>query len=68
MRGLLLITFLSSTLAACASVPNYLDRPSDPSVKTKPVKYSPVAAETKTYRPVGPKGWEELNRRVVPRS
>lgn len=68
MLRLLSFTFLSSTLAGCAAIPSYLERPTDPSQTTVPQRYAPVAAETKTYRPVGPKGWEELNRRVAPKS
>ena len=68
MRRLLVFTFLASTLSACASVPAYLEKPADPSARVPRGSYQPVAAETKTYRPVGPKGWEELNRRVAPKS
>jgi starvation-inducible outer membrane lipoprotein len=68
MRRLLAFTLLASTLSACASVPAYLEKPSDPSVKVPRVGYQPVAGGTKTYRPVGPKGWEDLNRRVGPKS
>lgn len=55
-------------LGACASAPSYLQNPADPSIGTRVVVYQSVVGETKTYRPVGPKGWEELNRRVGPRS
>lgn len=68
MRRLLAFIFLASTLSACAVVPAYLEKPADPSVKVPRVGYQPVAGETKTYRPVGPKGWEDLNRRVTPKS
>ena len=68
MRRILVFTFLTSVLSACASVPSYLERPADPGVKVPLAGYQPVAGDTKTYRPVGPKGWEELNRRVTPKS
>jgi starvation-inducible outer membrane lipoprotein len=68
MRRLLAFTLFASTLSACAAVPSYLEKPADPSVKVPRVGYQPVTGETKTYRPVGPKGWEELNRRVGPGS
>ena len=68
MRRLLTFTLLASMLSACASVPAYLEKPADPSVRVPRVGYQPVTGETKTYRPVGPKGWEDLNRRVAPKS
>ncbi len=68
MRRILIFTTLALALSACAAVPPYLERPADPSVKVPRVGYQPVAGEIKTYRPVGPKGWEELNRRVTPKS
>lgn len=68
MRRLLVLTFVLLALTACSVVPSYLEKPTDPSQKILPLGYTPVAAETKTYRPVGPKGWEELNRRVGPKS
>lgn len=55
-------------LGACAAPPAYLERPADPSVKVPRLGYPSVAGETKTFRPVGPKGWEDLNRRVAPKS
>jgi len=68
MRRLLVFIFPALALAACSAVPPYLEKPADPSQRIAPLRYTPVAAETKTYRPVGPKGWEELNRRVAPKS
>ena len=56
-------------LGGCAApIPDYLARPADPAVKVPAVGYQNVAAQTKTFRPVGPKDWEELNRRVAPKS
>lgn len=68
MRRTLIAITLASALSACATPPPYLERPADPSAKIPRVGYQPVAGETKTYRPVNPKGWEELNRRVTPKS
>jgi starvation-inducible outer membrane lipoprotein len=59
---------LALGLSACIYVPAYLEKPADPSARVPRAGYQPVASETKTYRPVGPKGWEELNRRVAPKS
>lgn len=60
--------FLPLLVGACASPPVYLERPADPSVKGPRLGYQSVAGETKTFRPVGPKSWEELNKRVAPKS
>lgn len=58
---------LASALSACAAVPAYLEKPADPSVRVPRAGYAPVAAETRAYRPVGPRGWEDVNRRVAPK-
>ena len=41
--------------------------PSDPSEPVPRTGYRSVTSATKTYRPVDPKPWDELNRRVTPR-
>lgn len=41
--------------------------PSNPGVRVPRVTYSSVTSATKTYRPVAPLPWDELNRRVTPR-
>lgn len=41
--------------------------PSDPGSRVPRVGYQSVTAATKTYRPVDPLPWDELNRRVTPR-
>ena len=41
--------------------------PSDPSERVPGTSYRPVTAATRTYRPVAPLPWGELNRRVTPR-
>lgn len=68
MRQLLLLAFLSSTLTACVSTPGYLAQPADPSLRVPRSAYRPVADDVRTYRPAEPKGWEDVNRRVAPRS
>lgn len=40
--------------------------PSDPGARVPRTTYQSVTAATKTYRPVAPLSWEELNRRVTP--
>ena len=41
--------------------------PSDPWTRVPRGGYQSVTAATKTYRPVAPLPWDELNRRVTPR-
>lgn len=41
--------------------------PSDASSPVPRATYQSVTAATKTYRPVAPLPWDELNRRVAPR-
>jgi len=40
--------------------------PDDPGAPAPPAGYSPVTAGTKTYRPVEPLPWGDINRRVTP--
>ena len=49
---------LTTSLAAIAAAP---DEPWAP-----PVKYSPVTSGSKSYRPVQPMPWGDVNRRVAP--
>ena len=64
------ISMLTGALAlgACTSAPPpaYLAAPSDPALRT-PAHYQSIAAGTMSFRPVDPKGWEELNSRVGPK-
>ena len=52
-----------------ADLPSVLgDRdPSDPGERVPRFTYKSVTAATKSYRPVDPLPWDELNRRVAPR-
>lgn len=45
-----------------------MTRAADPAAKVPNAGYLPVASGNVPYMPVGPKGWEELNRRVGPKS
>lgn len=40
---------------------------SDPSAAVPPSRYSPVISGTKSYRPVAPLPWGDVNRRVMPK-
>ena len=41
--------------------------PCDPAERVPRTGYQSVTAATRTYRPVAPLPWDELNRRVTPR-
>ena len=56
-------------LGACVAPPVIATGPSptDASVRVPALAYQPVTGGVKTFRPVEPKGWEELNRQVTPK-
>lgn len=56
-------------LGACVAPPRIASGPSpaDASVRVPALSYQPVTAGVQTFRPVEPKGWEELNRQVTPK-
>jgi hypothetical protein len=39
----------------------------DDAVKVKPFSYAPITAGNRSYRPVDPMPWGDVNRRVAPR-
>ena len=41
--------------------------PDDPRAPVKANRYSPVTSGTKSYRPVEPLPWGEVNKRVAPK-
>lgn len=45
-----------------------MTRAADPTVKVPIAGYQSVSSGNVQYMPAGPKGWEELNRRVGPKS
>jgi len=51
---------LALTTAVSAATPD------DPDAPAPPARYSPVTSGTKTYRPVEPLPWGDINRRVTP--
>ena len=65
-----IIALIGLALGACslASDPDYLARPADPNIKVPATGYRSVTAGAATLRPVEPKDWRELNRRVGPQS
>jgi hypothetical protein len=40
--------------------------PDDPGARVPPAGYAPVTAGSKSYRPVEPLPWGDINRRVAP--
>jgi hypothetical protein len=40
--------------------------PADPGMRVPNVRYAPVTSGTKSYRPVEPLPWPDVNRRVAP--
>lgn len=58
---------LTWLLLAAVSVSPVLARdPADPDAGVPPARYSPVISGTKTFRPVEPLPWGDVNRRVMP--
>lgn len=67
--GLLTIT-AGVAMGGCTNavtLPRHLAQPADASVRVPPPAYSSVTGQTQSYRPVGPRDWEDLNRRVGPK-
>jgi len=60
---------LTALLAACAPRERQaMIGAADATQTSSKLSYQSVAADAGNYRPVSPKGWEELNRRVAPRT
>jgi len=55
----LLASLQAGTAASAAS-------PADPGARVPPAIYSPVTSGTKSFRPVEPLPWGDVNRRVAP--
>lgn len=41
--------------------------PANPDAGVPPARYSPIISGTKSYRPVDPLPWGDVNRRVMPK-
>jgi hypothetical protein len=63
-------TFLSlcGFAAVAGSLTVAAATPDDPGANVPPSRYSPVISGTKSYRPVEPLPWADVNRRVAPKS
>lgn len=69
MLRFFMIASAATSLGACAATPpRGLLAPADATARVPAVRYDTVTAGTKTFRPAEPKNWEELNRRVGPKS
>jgi hypothetical protein len=51
---------------AGVAVPTWGRDPADPSAPVPPARYAPVISGTKSYRPVEPVPWGNVNRSVAP--
>ncbi len=58
---------LGGLLVAASAAGGYAASPDDPGASVKANRYSPVTSGTKSYRPVGPLPWGDVNRRVAPK-
>jgi len=59
------LTWLLLTLVSVSPV---LARdPANPEASVPPARYSPIMSGTKSYRPVEPLPWGDVNRRVMPK-
>lgn len=61
-------TFAVGGCTRDASGISQMTRAADPNVKVPIAVYHSVSSGNTSYMPVAPKGWEELNRRVGPKS
>ncbi len=59
-----LLCFLLTFLVVSSAVGR---GPADPAAGVPPTRYSPVISGTKSYRPVEPLPWGDVNRRVMPK-
>lgn len=68
-RSLAVIASVGASLGACVAPPVVASgpHPADVSVPVPALAYQSVTGGVKTFRPVEPKGWEELNRQVAPK-
>lgn len=61
------ILFLLGHFASAGAATAYAMGPDDPGVRTPEARYAPVTGGTRSYRPVEPLPWGEINRRVMPK-
>lgn len=57
---------LPVALVIAAPISAYSASPENPGAAAPPSRYSPITSGTKSYRPVEPLPWGDVNRRVMP--
>jgi hypothetical protein len=65
-----IVMVLTIMLSACSSPVPVLEagsKSADPNVSVPRVRYIPVTAGTRDYRPVGPKPWTEQGSQATPK-
>ncbi len=63
----MLTRIFGQLLLMAVSISSALARdPANPDAGVAPARYSPVISGTKSYRPVEPLPWGDINRRVMP--
>jgi hypothetical protein len=65
MPALLLLLISVAMLLGVASA--HATRPDDPGARVPANRYAPIISGTKSYRPVQPLPWGDVNRRVAPK-
>ena len=68
MRAQFLVLFALTTLGllGLSATPPQAQSAADPTAAVPPVHYESITAGTKSYRPVEPLPWPDVNRRVAP--
>lgn len=61
------IPFLIGLLALAGAAAARAASPDDPGARVPGSRYDPITTGTKSYRPVEPLPWGEINRRVMPK-
>lgn len=61
---LLLLTLVATFLGVASA---HATRPDDPGAPVPANRYAPIFSGTKSYRPVQPLPWGDVNRRVAPK-
>jgi hypothetical protein len=61
---LLLLTSVAIVLGAASA---RATRPDDPGARVPANRYAPIMSGTRSYRPVEPLPWGDVNRRVAPK-
>ena len=70
MPRLVLLLLIPVATAGCAIAPPpaRLTASADPTAPVPPIRYANVAGGTASYRPVEPRGWEDLNKEITPKA